>query len=80
MLYSHNSVHSSSYIYYISLSCKAGFCYLIIGTGTGKMLSFALPFLEKLSAEEFTRNDQGRPPLVFTMTSTGELTIQVFRK
>ena len=57
-------VHSSSYIYrfaYMSLSCKAVFCSLIIGTGTGKMLSFILPLLEKVSAEGFTRNDHGRP-------------------
>ena len=53
---------------------------LIIGTGTGKTLSFVLPLLEKLSAEGSTRNYQGRPPLVLTMTPTRELAIQVFRK
>ena len=51
---------------------------LIVGTGTGKTLSFVLPLLEKLSAEGSTRNDQGRPPLVLTMAPTRELAIQVF--
>ena len=46
----------------------------------GKTLSFVLPLLEKLSAERFTRNDQGRPLLVLTMTPARELAIQVFRK
>ena len=58
----------------------ASFYSVIIGTGTGKTLSFVLPLLEKLSAEGFTRNDQGRSPLVLTMASTRELAIQVFRK
>ena len=45
-----------------------------------KTLSFVLPLQEKLSAEDYTRNYQGQPPLVLTMTSTRELAIQVFRK
>ena len=58
---------------------KLVFVLEIIGTGTEKALSFFLPF-EKLSAEGFIRNDQGQPPPVLTMTPTGELAIQVFRK
>ena len=44
------------------------------------MLPFDLPLLEKLSAERSTRNYQGRPPLVLTMTLTKQLAIQVFKK
>ena len=65
----------------MSLSCKVVFfCCLILETGTEKTLSFVLLLLKKLSAEEFTRNDQGRPLLVLTMAPTRELAIQVFRK
>ena len=64
----------------MSLACKAGFCSLIVGTGTGKTLSFVLPLPEKLSTEGFTRNDQGRPSLVLTISPNGDLAIQVFRK
>ena len=47
------------------------------GTGTGKTLSFALPILERMSAENGIRSASGRPPCTLVMAPTRELAIQV---
>eukprot|EP00731_Ephydatia_muelleri_P005718 Em0002g1894a len=46
-------------------------------TGTGKTLSFALPIIERLSAEGMVRTDRNRAPIVLVMAPTRELASQV---
>ena len=46
-------------------------------TGTGKTLSFALPIIERLSAEGMVRTERNRPPIVLVMAPTRELASQV---
>ena len=46
-------------------------------TGTGKTLSFVLPLIEMLAAEEEVRKSKGRPPVVLVMAPTRELANQV---
>ena len=48
----------------------------LVGTGTGKTLSFVLPLLEKLCASELDKR-RGRPPQVLVMAPTRELANQV---
>lgn len=47
-------------------------------TGTGKTLSFALPLVERLRAEDSLSKIRGRPPTVLVMAPTRELANQVY--
>lgn len=47
-------------------------------TGTGKTLSFVLPLVEKLQAEDSLSKLRGRPPTVLVMVPTRELANQVY--
>ena len=49
----------------------------VLGTGTGKTLSFVLPILERMLAEESVRSERGRPPCTLVMAPTRELANQV---
>ena len=49
-------------------------------TGTGKTLSFVLPLIEKLRAEESLSRLRGRPPTVLVMAPTRELANQVYNE
>ena len=69
-----------SYQLMVSTGCSIqfqSFCCLSLGTGTGKTLSFALPIIERLSAEGMVRTERNRPPIVLVMAPTRELASQV---
>lgn len=48
-------------------------------TGTGKTLSFVLPLLERIEAEDLVKPRRGRPPFVLVMAPTRELANQVYQ-
>ena len=52
-------------------------CNVLLGTGTGKTLSFVLPILEHMSAGGQIRSERGRPPCTLVMAPTRELANQV---
>ena len=49
-------------------------------TGTGKTLSFVLPLLERIEAEDLVKPRRGRPPFVLVMAPTRELANQVYQE
>ena len=54
-----------------------GSLLVIVGTGTGKTLSFVLPLLERMSVDGLVRSERGRPPCTLVMAPTRELANQV---